>query len=202
MHVVCLDLEGVLIPEMWIAVAEATATEDLRLTTRDIADYDQLMRHRIAVLERRRITMADIRNVTRQVEPLPGAPGFLRELRRHAGVVILSDTFAQFMTSVMAGLDHPLLLCNELVVDERDRVVDYRLRQQDGKRMAVRAFRSMNVTVSAVGDSFNDISMIRAADRGCLFRPSDTVAEAHPDLPRAHDHAELLALLIGGRPVS
>ena len=192
MEIVCLDLEGVLIPEMWILVADRTATEDLRVTTRDIADYDVLMKHRIAVLRRRGISLADIQDVTRDVDPLPGAAAFLGELRRVTQVAILSDTFVQFVATVMARLDYPFLLCNELVSDETGMVTDYRLRQPDGKRRAVEAFRALNLHVQAVGDSFNDINMLRAAHRGFLFRPSETVVQAHPDLIRTDDHIELL----------
>ncbi len=192
MDIVCLDLEGVLIPEMWILVADRTATDDLRVTTRDIADYDVLMKHRIEVLGRRGISLADIQDVTRDVDPLPGAAPFLSELRRVTPVAILSDTFIQFVATVMARLDYPFLLCNELVSDETGMVIDYRLRQPDGKRRAVEAFRKLNLHVQAVGDSFNDISMLRAAHRGYLFRPSDAVVQAHPDLIRADDHDELL----------
>lgn len=193
MDIVCLDLEGVLIPEMWIMVADATATDELRLTTRDISDYDELMRHRIDVLDRRGITLSDIRSAIADVRPLPGAADFLEQLRRRTQVAILSDTFVQFVDGVMDRLGRPFLLCNELVTDERDRVVDYRMRQPDGKRRAVQAFRELNLRVQAVGDSFNDISMIRAAHRGYLFRPSATVIAAHPDLPVSRTHDELLA---------
>lgn len=199
MDIVCLDLEGVLIPEMWIMVADATATDELRLTTRDISDYDELMRHRIDVLDRRGITLADIRPAIADVQPLPGAADFLDELRRRVQVAILSDTFVQFVGGVMDRLGRPFLLCNELVTDELDRVVDYRMRQPDGKRRAVEAFRELNLRVQAVGDSFNDIGMIRAADRGYLFRPSDTVVAAHPDLPVARTHEGLLEIITSDR---
>ncbi|MFW5777275.1 MAG: bifunctional phosphoserine phosphatase/homoserine phosphotransferase ThrH, partial [Spirochaetota bacterium] len=152
-----------------------------------------LMRHRIDVLERRGITLGDIRRAIADVEPLPGETGFLEQLRRRSQVAILSDTFVQFVDGVMERLGRPFLLCTALVTDERDRVVDYRMRQPDGKRRAVEAFRTLNLRVQAVGDSFNDISMIRAAHRGYLFRPSDTVVAAHPDLPVARTHDELLA---------
>lgn len=199
MDIVCLDLEGVLIPEMWIMVADATATDELRLTTRDISDYDELMRHRIDVLDRRGITLADIRPAIADVQPLPGAADFLDELRRRVQVAILSDTFVQFVDGAMDRLGRPFLLCNELVTDERDRIVDYRMRQPEGKRRAVEAFRELNLRVQAVGDSFNDIGMIRAADRGYLFRPSDTVVAAHPDLPIARTHEGLLEIITTDR---
>lgn len=200
MDIVCLDLEGVLIPEMWIRVAEATRTEELRLTTRDIDDYDRLMRHRIEVLGKRGISLADIQAITRSVEPLDGAAEFLGRLRAATQVAILSDTFVQFVAPIMERLGRPFLLCNELVIDERGMITDYRLRQEDGKRTAVRAFRSLNMRVQAVGDSFNDVAMLRAADRGILFRPSATVTAAHPDLPRCDGHRELLDLVLNDQP--
>ncbi|MFW5683875.1 MAG: bifunctional phosphoserine phosphatase/homoserine phosphotransferase ThrH [Spirochaetota bacterium] len=202
MDIVCLDLEGVLAPEMWILVAEATATEELRLTTRDISDYDELMRYRIRILAERGISLADIQRVVAHVEPLDGASAFLTSLRRHTPVAILSDTFVQFVAPLMERLGQPLLLCNELVTDESGMIVDYQLRQQDGKRRAVEAFRSLNLRVQAVGDSFNDISMLRTADRGFLFRPSQTVIDAHPDLPRTTEHGELLALILADQPTT
>ena len=191
MHIICLDLEGVLIPEMWLEVAERTGVADLRLTTRDVADYDELMRHRIAVLERNRISLADIQSVTGEVAPLPGAPEFLASLRRRAQVAILSDTFVEFVSAVMGKLSHPFLLCNRLETSASGMICGYTLRQQDGKERAVQLFRQMNTTVSAAGDSFNDISMLRAADRSVLFRPSETVRSAHPDLPVALSYEEL-----------
>lgn len=200
MDIVCLDLEGVLIPEMWIRVAEETRTEELRLTTRDIDDYDKLMRHRIEVLAQRGISLADIQEITRTVKPLAGAREFLDALRSATQVAILSDTFIQFVAPIMEQLGRPFLLCNELVTDEAGMITDYRLRQDDGKRKAVHAFRGLNLRVQAVGDSFNDVAMLRAADRGVLFRPSETVVAAHPDLPRCDDHGELLELVLSDQP--
>jgi phosphoserine/homoserine phosphotransferase len=197
MKIVCLDLEGVLIPEIWIRVAEATGVSELRVTTRDIEDYDELMRYRLGILDKNRITLAAIQAVIAGMEPLPGAVDFLQELRAARQAVILSDTYIEFMPGVLKQLHYPLILCNELVTDERGMVVDYRLRQPDGKREAVAAFRSLNLQTIAVGDSFNDISMIRTADVGILFRPSDKVREVNPDLMVAHDHNELLQEILG-----
>ncbi|MFP4376263.1 MAG: bifunctional phosphoserine phosphatase/homoserine phosphotransferase ThrH [Spirochaetales bacterium] len=196
MRVVCLDLEGVLIPEMWIELAEQTGIEELRLTTRDIADYDELMKHRIAILERNSITIRDINGVTDRVTPLDGAESFLRDLRSEYQVAILSDTFVQFAGPVMKRLGYPFLLCNSLEIDDRGMITGYALRQHDGKRRAVEAFRSLNVSVAAVGDSFNDISMLRAADVGVLFRPSETVRSAHEDLDTADSHPDLSKKLL------
>ncbi len=198
MNIVCLDLEGVLIPEMWIRVAEATGTEELRVTTREISDYDELMRYRIGILAERGITLPDIQAITRDVAPLEGATEFLGDLRRMTRVAILSDTFSQFVAPIMERLGQPFLLCNELVTDAGGMIIDYRLRQRDGKRCAVEAFRTLDLQVQAVGDSFNDISMLRAADKGYLFRPSDTVVKANPDLPRTDDHRELMTFIAAG----
>jgi phosphoserine/homoserine phosphotransferase len=196
MTIVCLDLEGVLIPEMWIRVAEATAVTELRLTTRDIEDYDELMQYRLKILAERNISLPDIRQAILGVTPLDGAIEFLNRLRSECQVAILSDTFVQFVTGVMAQLGRPLILCNELVTDDAGRITNYRLRQPEGKRQAVEAFKSMNLTTIAVGDSFNDISMIRTADRGVLFRPSAAVVEANPDLRVANDYDSLLRELL------
>lgn len=192
MTIVCLDFEGVLIPEMWIRVAEATGIPELRVTTRDIEDYDELMRLRLGILQEHGISLPDIQKAIAGVTPLPGGAEFLRRLRAERQVVILSDTYIEFVGPIMRELDHPLILCNELVTDAGGMIVDYRLRQPDGKRRAVAAFRSMNLTAVAVGDSFNDISMIRNADIGILFRPSEKVRQCNPDLRVAHDHEELL----------
>ena len=199
MRVVCLDLEGVLIPEMWIMVAEATRIDDLRVTTRDIDDYDDLMKHRLEILDSKGISLADIQQIIGQVSPLPGAVEFLNALRRRWQAAILSDTFVEFAGPAMAKLGWPFLLCNTLVVDENQMITGYQLRQPDGKLKAVRAFGTLNVEVLAVGDSFNDISMLRAADQGFLFRPSDAVCRAHPDLPQFDSHETLLKALIEHR---
>jgi len=188
----CLDLEGVLIPEMWIRVAEETGIEELRVTTRDIADYDELMCYRLGILERQGVKLPDILKAISDVQPLPGAIEFLAALRTHCQVVILSDTYVEFMGHMLGQLDWPFLLCNELETDDEGRITNYRLRQQDGKRRAVEAFKSLNVHTVAAGDSFNDISMIREADAGVLFKPSDAVVSAHPDLPVANDYTSLL----------
>ncbi len=197
MTIVCLDLEGVLIPEMWIRVAEATGVEDLRLTTRDIADYDELMRHRLKILREHRISLPDIHQAISGVSPLDGAIEFLEELQSRRQVAILSDTYVEFVTGVMGQLGWPLILCNELETDEAGTITNYRLRQRDGKRLAVEGFKSMNLHTVAAGDSFNDVSMIRTADAGVLFQPSAAVVEANPDLPVARDYETLLRELIG-----
>lgn len=200
MRIICLDLEGVLIPEVWIEVATKTGIPELRLTTRDIDNYDTLMKHRIGILSKHRISLAAIQEVTASIEPLAGARDFLDQLRALYQVAILSDTYVEFAGPIIRKLGQPLLLCNELATNGSGQIVDYRLRQEDGKRRAVDGFRSMGLHVTAVGDSFNDISMIRASDSGVLFRPSDAVRNANPDLPVVEEHTALLAAI--GRPAA
>ena len=186
-----LDLEGVLVPEIWIAVAERTGIETLRRTTRDEPDYDVLMRGRLAILAEHGLTMSTIEDVIATLSPEPGALEFLSDLRSLTQVVILSDTFAQFARPLMAQLDWPTILCHQLVVRD-DRVVDYELRQHDQKRRAVEAFHSLNYRVLAAGDSYNDTSMLGAADVGVLFRsPANVIAE-FPQFVAVTEYDELL----------
>ena len=196
MTIVCLDLEGVLIPEMWIRVAEATGVKELRVTTRDIEDYDELMQYRLKILAEQNISLPDIQRAIADVRPLDGAIDFLKDLRSQRQVAILSDTFVEFVTGMMAQLDWPLILCNELETDDSGMITTYRLRQREGKRQAVEAFKAMNLKTIAAGDSFNDIAMIRSADVGVLFRPSEKVMETHPDLPVTNDYESLLTALL------
>lgn len=192
--VVTLDLEGVLVPEIWIAVAERTGIDALRRTTRDEPDYDRLMRYRIDLLERHGLTMSLVADVIAGLEPLPGAREFLDKLRSRTQVVILSDTFEQFGRPLMAQLGWPTLLCHRLVVAE-DRIVGYRLRQHDQKRRAVEAFRSLNYQVLSAGDSYNDTAMLAAADAGFLFRaPANVIAE-FPQFPAFESYDDLLATI-------
>jgi phosphoserine / homoserine phosphotransferase len=192
--IVTLDLEGVLVPEIWIAVAEATGIEALRRTTRDEPDYDVLMRGRLDLLEQHDLTLSRIQEVIGGLAPLPGAAEFLAALRECTQVVILSDTFEQFAEPLMRQLGWPALLCHRLVVDY-DRIVGYRLRMPDPKRAAVLAFQSLNYRVVAAGDSYNDTSMLLAADAGFLFHaPANVVAE-FPQLPALGAYDELLASL-------
>jgi phosphoserine/homoserine phosphotransferase len=193
---VTLDLEGVLVPEIWIAVAERTRIDELRRTTRDEPDYDVLMRGRLALLDANQLTMSLVAEVIAGLEPLPGARAFLDGLRAITQVVILSDTFEQFARPLMTHLGMPTILCHQLVVDG-DRVVDYRLRQPDQKRNAVEAFQRLNYRVIAAGDSYNDLSMLAAADRGFLFRAPDRVRAEFPQFPAVDDYAELNELIIG-----
>ena len=190
--IACLDLEGVLVPEIWIAVAERTGIEELRRTTRDEPDYDVLMRYRLDLLNRHGLTMSTIQDVIGGLEPLPGAAAFLAELRRRTQVVILSDTFEQFAAPLMAQLDFPTILCHRLEVAD-DRITGYRIRIEDPKRKAVEAFRSLNYRILAAGDSYNDTSMLLAADAGFLFHAPDNVAAEFPQLPSLHAYDDLLA---------
>lgn len=168
---------------------------ELERTTRDIPDYDELMRHRLAVLEEHGITMADVRSVVSQMDPLPGAVAFVETLRSVTQVVILSDTFEEFVPPLMAKLGYPTLFCNNIIVDGDDRIVDYKLRQKDGKRRAVTALQSLNLTVFAAGDSYNDLSMIGEADRGALFQAPKSIREEYPAYPALESYEELLAFL-------
>ena len=189
--IACLDLEGVLVPEIWINVAATTNIEALQRTTRDEPDYDKLMRGRIAILEEHGLTLKDIQTVIGGMRPLEGAQDFLAWLRQRYQVLILSDTFYEFAAPLMAQLGHPTLWCNSLVVDEGNRVVDYRLRLRDGKRKAVMALKLLNFEVIAAGDSYNDTTMLAEADGGILFRPPDSVRREFPQFPVAHTYEEM-----------
>lgn len=188
---VTLDLEGVLVPEIWIAVAERTGVDALRRTTRDEPDYDVLMRYRLDVLDEHDLTMSTIADVIDDLGPLPGARAFLDELRRRTQVVILSDTFEQFAAPLMVHLGMPTVFCHRLVVED-DRIVDYRLRQADQKRCAVQAFHGLEYKVIAAGDSYNDTTMLAEADAGFLFHaPANVIAE-FPQFPALDDYDALL----------
>lgn len=192
---VASDLEGVFLPEIWIAVAERTNLPELRLTTRDVPDYDQLMHYRMAILERERLTLADIQAVIAGMEPLPGAVEFLDWLRRHAQVVIITDSFYEFVTPFLARLHYPTLFAHRLTVDERGMLTGYRLRTEDGKRKAAVAFRDLGFFTAGVGDSYNDTRMLAAADAGILYRPPANVIAEFPQFPVATDYAQLQMLL-------
>lgn len=191
--IACLDLEGVLVPEIWINVAEATGIEALRITTRDEPDYDKLMRNRLRILDAHGLGLADIQAVIRRMGPLDGAREFLGWLRGWRQVIILSDTFYEFAAPLMEQLDHPCLFCNALVVDAQGRVRDYRLRLPDGKRQAVVALQRLNFEVIAAGDSYNDTTMLTEANAGILFRPSENVVRDFPQFPVTHSYDELRA---------
>ncbi len=189
--IACLDLEGVLVPEIWINVAERTGIEALRRTTRDEPDYDTLMQFRLGILDEHGISLGQIQDVIDGMGPLPGAAEFLDWLRARAQVIILSDTFYPFAAPLMRQLGYPCLFCHELEVNSEDRITGYKLRIDDGKRRAVRALRELNFRVVASGDSYNDTTMLGEADAGILFCPPQNVIEEFPQYPVTRDYDEL-----------
>ena len=191
MHIVCLDLEGVLIPEIWIAFSERTGIAQFRRTTRDEPDYDKLMRYRLALLREHHLKLADIQAVINTMSPMAGAKDFLDELRTRFQVVILSDTFYEFADPLMRQLGRPTLMCHRLITDAEGFVVDYKLRQSDPKRHAVNAFKSLNYKVIAAGDSFNDTGMLSAADAGFFIHPPESIVAQFPQFAVHHSYAEL-----------
>ena len=195
MNIVCLDLEGVLIPEIWIAFAQKTGIEALKRTTRDEPDYNVLMRYRLDILDKEGFKLADIEDVICSLDPLPGAPEFVDWVRSQTRLVILSNTFRQFVGPLMAKLGHPTLFCHDLVVDNTGRIADYTLRLADHKRKAVEAFKALNFTTFAAGDSYNDLSMIDVADDRALYCPPERLITERPDLPVARDHRELRKII-------
>lgn len=198
MEVVCLDLEGVLVPEIWIGFAERTGIKELRATTRDIPDYDVLMRQRLKILADHNLGLPDIQAVIAEMAPMPGARDFIDWLRERFQVVILSDTFYEFSQPLMRQLGFPTLFCHRLIVDAAGRVTDYKLRQQDPKRQCVKAFHELNYRVLAAGDSYNDTSMLSEADLGVLFMaPANVIAE-FPQFPSVNDYEQLKAEFIRG----
>ncbi len=191
MLIVCLDLEGVLIPEVWINVAERTGIPELRLTTRDIPDYDALMKRRLGILDQHGLGLPQIQEVIETMEPMPGALEFLDGLRERFQVVILSDTFYEFGKPFMRKLGWPSLFCHSLEVDPKGRITDYRLRQPDPKRQAVRALRGLNFKTIAAGDSYNDTTMLAEADAGILFRAPANVIRDFPQFPQVESYDAL-----------
>ncbi|OQX22421.1 MAG: phosphoserine phosphatase [Desulfobacteraceae bacterium IS3] len=191
MYIVCSDLEGVFVPEIWINVAEKTGIKELRLTTRDISDYDALMKRRIQILRENNLKIKDITDVIATMEPLDGALEFLDWLRSCLPVIIVSDTFVQFAGPLMRKLGQPTLFCNSLIIEPDGTVSGYSLRQKDGKRHAVLALKSLNYSIIASGDSYNDISMLKEADAGILFRPPENVKKEFPELPVTYNYEEL-----------
>ena len=191
MELACLDLEGVLVPEIWIAFAERTGIDELRATTRDIPDYDVLMRQRLNLLEHNGLRIDDIQEVIATLEPLPGAIEFLDWLRERFQVIILSDTFYEFSQPLMRQLKWPALFCHRLVIDESGKVVDYKLRQKDPKRASVKAFHSLNYRVIAAGDSYNDTTMLSEAEVGILFHAPQNVIDEFPQFEAVHEFEEL-----------
>ena len=191
MELACLDLEGVLVPEIWIAFAERTGIDELRATTRDIPDYNVLMKQRLGLLDQHGLRINDIQEVISTLEPLPGAIDFIDWLRERFQVIILSDTFYEFALPLMRQLGYPTLLCHRLKVDDSGYVVDYELRQRDPKRQSVIALHSLYYRVIAAGDSYNDTTMLSEADAGILFMAPPNVIEEFPQFPAVHGYQDL-----------
>ncbi len=195
MYITCLDLEGVLVPEIWIAFSEASGIPELRRTTRDEPDYDKLMRWRLGILKEHGLGLREIQDVIATIDPLPGAKEFLDELRSITQAVILSDTFTQFAQPLMKKLGWPALFCNELVVAPSGEVTDFRLRCQQTKLSTVRAFQSVGYETIASGDSFNDLAMIQASKAGFLFRAPESIKAQYPEIPAVDEYGDLLKLI-------
>ena len=197
MFITCLDLEGVLVPEIWIAFSEAAGIPALRRTTRDEPDYDKLMRYRLAILKEHGLGLRQIQDVIASIDPMPGAKEFLDELRSFTQVLILSDTFTQFAQPLMEKLGRPTIFCNELLPDETGMITGYRLRCPQTKLTTVKALQSCGFDTIASGDSFNDLAMIRASKAGFLFRSTEQIRMDNPDIPACEEYDELLALIKG-----
>jgi phosphoserine / homoserine phosphotransferase len=196
MDMICLDFEGVLIPEIWINIAIITGIEELKVTTRDIPDYDILMKQRLSILKKHKLTIKDIQSVIAGMSPLPGAAGFLKWLRENYQLVILSDTFYDFAMPFMKQLDYPVLLCHKLEINVDGMIDNYVLRQKNAKRESVRAFQSLSYRVIAAGDSYNDVAMLTEAAAGILFRPPQNVIDEFPQFPVNNTFDELKESII------
>ena len=196
MNIVCLDMEGVLTPEIWIAFSEASGIPELRRTTRDEPDYDKLMNFRIRTLKEHGLGLPEIRKVIREIDPLPGAKAFLDALRSRVQTVILSDTFEQFAAPIMEKMDYPTILCNTLKVAENGEITGFTMRVEHSKLTTVRALQSIGYDTIAAGDSFNDLEMIRASKAGFLFRTTDAIREANPEIPAFTEYGELLDAIL------
>ncbi len=196
MDIVCSDLEGIFTPEIWINVAEITGIEELRLTTRDIADYDVLMKRRLAILGKHNLKLADIQAVIARMVPLEGALEFLNWLRSQVQLIIVSDTYIEFAGPLMGKLDRPTLFCNTLSVADDGSISDYILRQPDGKQKVAQALKTLNYRVIAIGDSYNDITMLQTADHAILYRPPDNVKAEFAEFPTAYNYRDLKAQLL------
>lgn len=195
MYVTCLDLEGVLVPEIWIAFAEESGIPELRLTTRDIPDYDLLMNKRIGILKGHGLGLKEIQATIAKIDPLPGAKEFLDELRNTCQVIILSDTFTQFAAPLMKKLGNPTIFCNELVVGKDGMIEGFKMRQDNGKFFAVKALQSIGFKTIASGDSFNDLGMIKQAEKGFLFRAPEHIIKDNSDVKSFTEYSELLSAI-------
>ena len=195
MYIVCPDLEGIFVPEIWISVSEKTGIEELRLTTRDIPDYDQLMRRRLEILKRRNLKLTDIQRVIQSMYPLDGAIEFLEWIRERFQLIFVSDTFVEFADPLLEKLNRPTLLCNSLITDHDGTIIDYQLRQTDGKRHVVKAFKGLGYKVIAIGDSYNDTTMLHEANESLLFRPPENIKKEFSNFPVIESYGELKAEL-------
>lgn len=193
MNIVCLDLEGVLIPEIWINFAEKVGVEELKATTRDIPDYDELMQFRLGILDKHDFRIQDIQSVIDTLSPLEGAKAFAEQLRTDYQLIILSDTFQEFATPMMRQLDWPTIFCHELIIDQQGRIENYQLRKADHKRETVKRLQELNFKVVAAGDSYNDTTMLGQAEQGILFCPPQNVIDEFPQYPVATDYNMLRA---------
>jgi phosphoserine/homoserine phosphotransferase len=203
MYIVCADMEGIFTPEIWINVAERTGIEELRLTTRDIPDYDVLMRQRLSILRQHGLKLSDIQAVIARMQPLEGAREFLDWLRSLCQVIIVSDTYAEFAGPLIEKLGWPTLFCNSLSVGPDSSIENYILRQPDGKRHVAVALKQLNYKVIAIGDSYNDITMLKAADQAILYRPPQNVQQEYAEFPHCFDYGDLKRMIVqtmdGGR---
>ena len=197
MYVVCPDFEGILVPEIWINVAEKAGIEELRLTTRDVPDYDQLMRGRLEILKRVNLKIRDIQEIIQSMEPLDGALEFLEWIRERFQIILVSDTFVEFADPLLEKLNRPTLFCNSLIIDADGTIADYQLRQRDGKRHVVEALRGLGFEVIGIGDSYNDSTMLEAANHGILFRPPQNIKNEFPHFPVIETYEELKLVLKG-----
>ncbi len=196
MYIICSDLEGVFVPEIWINVSKQTGIDELKLTTRDISDYNVLMKRRLEILRENGLTIHDIRNVISKIKPLPGAIEFVNWLRSKLQLIVVSDTFAEFADPLMEQMGRPTLFCNHLTIDSSGNITDYNLRQPEGKKKVTEAMQNLNFKVIAIGDSYNDIGMLRTADAGILFRPPCNVIDDNPDLAIVNSYDELKHLIL------
>jgi len=195
MYIVCSDLEGVFVPEIWINVSKHTGIDELKLTTRDISDYNVLMRRRLEILRQNKLTLDDIRHVISYIKPLPGAPEFIYWLRRKTQLIVVSDTYEEFAGPLMEKLGLPTLFCNHLTIDDFGTITGYNLRQENGKMKVAEALQNLSYKVIAIGDSYNDIAMLRKAEVGILYRPPQNVIDDHNDLPVVNSYDELRDLI-------
>ncbi|MBP3266329.1 MAG: bifunctional phosphoserine phosphatase/homoserine phosphotransferase ThrH [Saccharofermentans sp.] len=192
MDIVCLDMEGVLVPEIWIAFSEASGIPELRRTTRDEPDYDKLMRWRLGILKEHGLGLKQIQDVIRTIDPLPGAKEFLDELRKETQVIIISDTFTQFAMPLMEKLGYPSLFCNSLVVADDGEITDFKMRIENSKLSTVKALQSIGFDTIAAGDSYNDLAMIKASRAGFLFRSTEQIKADNPDIPAFEEFDDFL----------